>query len=124
MYSLSSYVFSPLSYFFNKNSLDIYNKNNIDKNIDIDFEILGDELDSFDILNEIIYTEDIKKCEKTNNLNALDNFKDIKNIKDNFIEQYKKNWDNKINQKILKERAKKKRNRNKYKRNKNKRKID
>lgn len=106
MYSFSNYVFSPLIYFFNNNSNEYYNNININK----DFEILGDELDSFDILNEIIYEEDILGFEKTND--------------NNFAEQYKKNWDHKLNEKILKDRARKKRNRHKHRRNKNKKKTD
>ena len=76
MNALSYYVFSPLSYFFNNSSDEYYNNININK----DFEILGDELDSFDILNEITYKEDKKDVKKQLIIILSNNLKKIGRI--------------------------------------------
>lgn len=82
-----SFVFSsPISYLYSSGLYDInsfYSK---------DFEIIEEELDSFDILNEIIYYEtdlytnnlNIKE-EITNNLNTIKDLKESKEICNNII---------------------------------------
>ena len=79
-----SFVFSsPISYLY---SSGLYDINSFYSN---DFEIIEEEIDSFDILNEIIYYEtdlytnnlNIKE-EITNNLNTIKDLKESKKLKE------------------------------------------
>ena len=127
MFFLKNFVYPVKNYFYDDNSF--YNK---------DFEIIDniDELDSFDILNEIIYYETDYIHNKTGNTNDyyiknINNPKQIglignvspvvDNIKKNYIftkentEHNKNDIDgiNKVNT-IIRKRINKKRNRNKF----------